>query len=211
MRAADGATYFRVALGILAAYLVIIRVSPVLITLLIAVAMALDAVDGYLAVWQASSGKVSLIDYLRAAAGNAKHAKQIKAIKQKVSESAKFGPRIDIAGDRVVEYVFWIVYSFVNVVPLFILIIIVIRHSFVDAFMAARGTSSKMKTKFAQIVFASNLWRSGINVVKFLAFSYLAFVYVWGYPAWIGYVLVTILVAYILVRGAAEIYDSTKG
>ena len=210
MRAADGATYFRVALGIFAAYLIIIKSNPILIALLIAVTMILDAVDGYLAVWQASKGRVSLIDYLRSAAGNAKYAKQIKAIKQKVSESARFGPRIDIAGDRVVEYVFWITYSFVNVIPLFVLILIVIRHSFVDAFMAARGTSSKMKTRFAQVVFASNLWRSGINVVKFLAFSYLAFVYVWAYPAWIGYVLVTILVAYILLRGAAEIYDSVK-
>ncbi len=210
MRAADATTYFRVALGIFAAYLVIIRQNPVLIMLLIAITMALDAADGYLAVWEASGRKVSLSDYLRSAAGDARYAKRIKEIKQKVSRSAKFGPRIDVAGDRVVEYVFWIVYSFVNVIPLFVLIIIVIRHSFVDAFMAARGTSSKMKTRFAKIVYSSNLWRSGINVVKFLTFSYLAFVYVWGWPIWIGYVLIAVLVTYILLRGAAEIYESTR-
>jgi phosphatidylglycerophosphate synthase len=123
-------------------------------------------------------------------------------------KNARFGPRIDVAGDRAVEYILWITYTYVGVLPLFVVFIAVIRHSFVDAFMAAKGTSSKMKTRFAQKVYSSNIGRGGINVVKFLAFSYLSLMYVWGYPAIIGYALVAILLAYIVIRGAAEIYEA---
>ena len=39
-------------------------------------------------------------------------------------------------------------------------------------------------------------------------FAYLPFVYISGYPIIVGYVLVTVLVAYIMLRGAAELYES---
>ncbi|MDE1761798.1 MAG: CDP-alcohol phosphatidyltransferase family protein [Candidatus Micrarchaeota archaeon] len=123
-------------------------------------------------------------------------------------KKSKFGPRLDVAGDRVTEYVFWIVFVVLNIVPIFILFIIVLRHSFVDAFMASKGTSSKMKTGFARRIYASDLFRGGIGVVKAVTFSYLTLVYLASWPLWIGYALVAILVVYILVRGIAEIYES---
>ena len=208
MRNADIATLIRVLLIVLVAYLIIAKFNPIAIIILIAVALLLDAVDGFLAVNQESHGAVGLATYISSLRGNAKAKQLVKGIKQRMSRSARFGPRIDVAGDRAVEYILWAVYTIAGVVPLFVLIIIIIRHSFVDAFMAAKGTSSKMKTKFAQIVYSSNLWRGGINVVKFLTFAYLSLVYVWDYPIWIGYVLITILVAYILLRGAAEICEA---
>ncbi len=210
MRAADAVTYFRTALAIVAVYLVIAKINPILITILIAVVMLLDAGDGYAAVWEGSGGKVSLTEYIKASIGDSRYAKRIKEIKLKLAKTAKRGPRLDVAGDRVVEYALWIVYTYVMVIPLFVLLVVVIRHSFVDALMASKGTSSKMKTKFAKLVYSSSIGRGGINVVKFLAFSYLAFVYVWGYPAVIGYVLVAILLAYILLRGAAEAYEALQ-
>jgi uncharacterized membrane protein YdbT with pleckstrin-like domain len=73
--------------------------------------------------------------------------------------------------------------------------------------MASRGTSSKPRTKFAKIIYSSNIGRGGINVVKFFAFAYLVLVYVSNYPLWIGLVLVAILVIYIVLRGIAEAYD----
>ncbi len=208
MRNADIATLIRVLLIVLVAYLILAKFNPIAIIILIAVALLLDAVDGFLAVNQESHGAVGLATYISSLRGNAKAKQLVKGIKQRMSRSARFGPRIDVAGDRAVEYILWAVYTIAGVVPLFVLIIIIIRHSFVDAFMAAKGTSSKMKTKFAQIVYSSNLWRGGINVVKFLTFAYLSLVYVWDYPIWIGYVLITILVAYILLRGAAEICEA---
>lgn len=209
MRSADATTLLRVAMIILAAYLVLARYDPWVTIAIIAVAMLLDAVDGYFAVREAGSGAVGIRAYAMSLAGDAKSRELVKRYKGRArSKAASFGPRIDVAGDRAVEYILWVVYTYVNVIPLFVIILVILRHSFADAVMAAKGTSSKMKTRFARIVYSSNLFRGGINVVKFLTFSYLALVYVSGYPAWIGYVLVTILVAYIMVRGAAEIYEA---
>ncbi|MEM3839104.1 MAG: CDP-alcohol phosphatidyltransferase family protein [Candidatus Micrarchaeaceae archaeon] len=210
MRAADAVTYFRVAVILFVAYLIIEKVNPIAIALLIAFAMLLDAFDGYAAVWEGSGGRISLIDYIRAAASRGAYANEIKKIKLRLARTAKHGPRIDVAGDRVVEYVLWIVYTYVAVIPLYVLFAVVIRHSFVDALMANRGTSSKMKTKLAKVVYSSSIGRGGINVVKFLAFSYLAFAYIWGWNIAVGYLLVAVLVAYIMVRGIAEAYESMQ-
>lgn len=208
MRSADAATLFRALLAIIIAYLIIARFSPIAIILLIGFTLALDAFDGYLAVRDISKGRVGIITYLKYAAGSGKSAAYVRSFKHKVSERFRFGPRMDIAGDRVVEYVFWITFTYVHAIPLFVLFIVVIRHSFVDALMGAKGTSSKLKTRFAKVIYSSSIGRGGINVVKFAAFSYLALAYIWGYPAYIGYVLVTLLLAYILLRGAAEVYES---
>ena len=65
-----------------------------------------------------------------------------------------------------------------------------------------------MKTGFAKAVYSSNIGRGFVNVVKFVTFAYLPFVYISGYPIIVGYVLVAVLVAYIMLRGAAELYES---
>lgn len=208
MRTADATTLLRVLLIVLVAYLILVQYDPIVIILFIAAAMAMDALDGFFAVNEVSKGKIGIVSYLGALGGDEDAKLTVRKAKQSLSKTSKFGQRIDVAGDRAVEYILWAVYTYVNVVPLFVFFIVIIRHSFVDAFMASKGTSAKMKTKFARIVYSSNLWRGGINVVKFLAFSYLSLVYIWAYPAWIGYVLVAILVAYILLRGAAEIYEA---
>lgn len=208
MRSADATTLFRVFLIVVAAYLVLAKFNPVVTIALIAIAMLLDAVDGFFAVSESSKGKVSFGTYLSAVSGNAQAKALVAQYKGKKTKASQFGPRIDVAGDRAVEYILWITYTVVGIVPLLITILVVIRHSFVDAVMASKGTSSKMKTKFAQVVYSSNLFRGGINVVKFAAFSYLALMYVWGYPAVIGYVLVAILFIYIMVRGAAELNEA---
>lgn len=193
---------------VLVAYLILGKYSPVVIITLIAVAMLLDAVDGFFAVNEASNGAVGASVYIRSVLGDKGSAHTVQGFKKRLSKAAKFGPRIDVAGDRAVEYILWVVYTVAGVIPIFVLFIVIIRHSFVDAFMAAKGTSSKMKTRFARVIYSSNLWRGGINVVKFLTFSYLSLVYIWSYPEWIGYVLVAILVSYILLRGAAELYEA---
>ena len=65
-----------------------------------------------------------------------------------------------------------------------------------------------MKTRFARAVYSSNIGRGGINVVKFATFSYLALMYISGYPSIIGYIMTAILVSYVLLRGAAEVYET---
>ncbi len=208
MRLADAITLFRTALVIAVAYMIMQMMHPYLIVALIAFAMLLDGVDGYAALWQESKGEVSFVEYLRATAGNPLLAERIKRFKERIQQHSPHGPRMDVAGDRVAEYVFWILFTYLNIIPIFVLFIIVIRHSFADALMGARGTSSKMKTGFARAVYSSNISRGGVNVAKFLTFSYLSLVYTLGYPIIIGYVLAGILVTIVLARGAAEIYES---
>ena len=209
MRLADATTLFRTALIFLVAYLVLIKFPGYVTVAIIAIAMLLDAVDGYFAVWEVSKGKVGFARYVRGAAlGDKKAREEIHKYKLEVSKVSRFGARIDIAGDRVAEYVLWILFTYLHLIPLIILLLVVVRHSFADAFMGAKGTSSKMKSKFANIVYKSNASRGAINIVKFLTFGYLVLEFVYSYPMIIGYALVGILFTFIMLRGAAEIYES---
>ncbi|MCL5412032.1 MAG: hypothetical protein M1474_00115 [Candidatus Marsarchaeota archaeon] len=197
MKPADAVVLLRTLMIFLVVYLILIKFDPIATIALIAISLALDAVDGYLAKY----GRVS-IETIKLYARHQPPKKKIKP--------TAYGARLDIAGDRVVEYTMWIVFTYVGIVPLWILLLIVLRHSFADALMGARGTSSKMKTRFARAVYASNIGRGGINVLKAVTYWYLVLVYVSGYPIIIGYALVGALVAYIMLRGAAEIYESMK-
>lgn len=210
MRSADATTYIRTAMAMLVVFLVIAKFYSAAIIFLIAVVMALDGLDGYMAVSEESKGKIGFFQYFSAALGNKALKEKVSSIKHSIKKHAPHGARMDVAGDRVVEYSFWIVFTYLHVLPIYVLLIIVTRHSFVDALMASKGTSSKMKTRIGKAMYSSNIARGGINVVKFLAFSYLVLMYTAGYPATIGYILVGILVAYILARGFAEVYESVK-
>ncbi len=207
MRSADIITLIRTLLVFPIAYAILTRYNPWITILLIVIMFVMDALDGYAALYEASKGKLDFLTYFRGSLGDSK-AKDIVNRYKKGYKSSIYGPRIDIAGDRVTEYVFWIVFVYVNIIPVWVLFLIVLRHSFVDAIMGAKGTSSKTKSAFARIVYSSPLGRGGIAVVKVVTFSYLVLVYVSGYPIIIGYVLVAILVGYILLRGIAELYDN---
>ena len=207
IRSADLVTYIRTALIIVVAYLVIVKFNAFAIIVLLAVAMLSDAIDGYFAVRDESKGKIGFVTYVRAATGDKRKWDIVHKIKQRVGKSAPYGPRIDIAGDRISEYVLWVTFAFLHIVPLFILFIIIIRHSFADALLGAKGTSSKMHSRIARSLYASNISRAGIQITKFVTFAYLVLVFVLSYPLWIGYVLIGILTAYILIRGVAEIFE----
>ncbi len=208
IRSADAVTLIRTAMVFLIVYLVFIKFSPAITILLLIIMFVLDAVDGFFGIREASGNKVGLATYVKAALGEERAKKIVSYYKKRERAIAKFGPRIDVAGDRIIEYTLWIAFTYIGIIPLFVLFIVIIRHSFADALMGARGTSSKMKTRFAKLVYSSNIGRGGINVVKIVTFAYLILVYVSSYPISIGYALIAILVTYILVRGAAEIYES---
>lgn len=209
MRSADAATILRVLIAVLVVYLVLILFNPYIIFILILAERVIDALDGYLARREVSKGTFGFWRYVQGAVFKDPSAKkEIGKYNEMLQKAAPYGGRFDIAGDRAVEYIFWALYSFLGLVPLFVFIIVIIRHSFVDALMGAKGTASKTKSRFARIVYSSNIGRFLINVPKVAAFSYLAFVYIYGWPLWIGYVLVAILVAMILLRGAAEVYEA---
>ena len=209
MRSADAATMFRVLLAVAVVYLVLIKFDPWIIFLVILIERVTDALDGYFARSEVSRGKLGFVRYVQGAVfGNIKARSDIVKYNAALQKSAPYGGRLDIAGDRAVEYIFWALYSVLGLVPLFVFIIVIVRHTFVDALMGAKGTSSKMRSRFARFIYASNFGRFMINVPKVAAFSYLAFVYIYGWPLWIGYVLVAVLVGWILLRGFAEAWET---
>jgi len=207
MRSADFITLVRTLLVFPIAYAILVRYNPWITILLIVIMFAMDAFDGYAALFEASKGKLDFLTYLRASVGDSKAREVVGRYKRGYKGSA-YGPRIDIAGDRVTEYVFWIVFVYLNLIPIWVLFLIVLRHSFVDAIMGAKGTSSKAKGAFARIMYTSALGRGGAGALKVITFSYLVLVYVSGYPIIIGYVLTALLVVYILLRGISELYDN---
>ena len=208
LRSADATTIVRTLLVVLLAYMIIVKFSVIADITLFALIIVMDALDGFFAVHEETKGAIGFSYYLRAALGNPKAHAKVKEAKLSLSKSAPHGARFDVAGDRIVEYVPWIVFTYLHVLPLFLIFIVVIRHSFADALLGARGTSSKMKSAFAKAAYASNASRFGINALKFITFSYLMLVYVASYPLWLGLALAALLVVYILVRGAAEIYEA---
>ncbi len=211
MRAADAATILRMLIVALVVYLIVIRYDALITVLLFVVATALDAVDGYLAAWQASGYRLGFLTYARASIGRDRlamsRASKYKSISAKQSG---FGPRMDVAGDRFAEYAMWVVFAAVSIIPLFIVMAVIFIHSIADAMMGARGTSSHMRTRFAKAVYTSNASRGLINVLKIATFGYLMLVYIDAYPMVYGYVLMYALFAFIAVRGAAEIIEGAR-
>lgn len=210
MRSADASTIIRIGIVLFVLYLIIIQVNPIISIALLAIAFIMDGVDGFFALREASKGKISISMYLDYSLGNKKYAKKIKSLKESIGKTAKHGPRFDIAADRITEYALWVLFTVLGIVPFFVLIIVIIRHSIADAFLGMKGTSSKMKTSIAKMFYASSVSRGGVNIVKFVTFSYLILVYVSGFPILPAYILIFILVLFILVRGTAEVYESLQ-
>ena len=69
MRSADKATVIRLLILFVALYLVILKVNPAIPIALFAISLALDGVDGYLALRQQSKGTISFMEYMRYATG----------------------------------------------------------------------------------------------------------------------------------------------
>ena len=97
MRAADATTLFRTLLIAVVVYLILIKFDPILTVLIFVIATLLDGIDGYLAVWQESKGKVTLSMYIKSFRDK-RLKKTVKSYKENISKHAKFGPRMDIAG-----------------------------------------------------------------------------------------------------------------
>ncbi len=208
MRSADLITLVRTFLVFPIVYLIFVKFNPVAILLLMLIMFVLDALDGFAAVGEASSGKVTFFDYLSAVSGNPAKKKLVSRYKNSISIKYSYSGRLDIAGDRVIEYVLWITFVYLTLIPIWVLFIVVLRHSFVDAMFAVKGTSSRLKNRFASALYTSALGRFFGAALKGMAFGYLVLVYVWGWPLTVGYVLVATAVIYILIRGIADIYEA---
>jgi len=144
------------------------------------------------------------------------------------------GAVIDIAGDRVVENVYWVVCEHLNLIPVWAPLVMLLRSFAVDAVRSlalaegktAFGDKTMMQSRFGRWLAASRLHRALYGGAKVVAFVYLIVQYgfmLWAEqdpprfagwaPYWpaivgVGLVLALFSVIYGLARGAVVIYDA---
>lgn len=96
-------------------------------------------------------------------------------------ETSLLGGALDIATDRAVEIVLWVVYAHLDLVPVVVPLVIIIRGALVDSIRdlgAQRGISAHamMRTRPGRWLVASPVMRTGYALVKITAFLALAMV-----------------------------------
>lgn len=140
-------------------------------------------------------------------------------------EVSDLGAVMDIAIDRVVENVYWIVYAHLALVPVWVALIVVSRGIITDAirgFVLARGDTAfgMMKTPWARWLVSGRPMRAFYGGIKAVVFAALALFMglreMYPDAAWIDplytflYILVIITVATTLLRGIPVIIESRR-
>lgn len=138
-------------------------------------------------------------------------------------ETSELGSVMDIAIDRVVENVYWIVYADLGLVPVWVALIVVARGIITDAlrgFVLAKGKTAfdMMQTPWARWLVSGRPMRAFYGGIKAVVFSVLALfmaLRLWVPNAeWLTplgtllFVLVLVTVATTLLRGIPVIIES---
>jgi len=94
-------------------------------------------------------------------------------------ETSLLGSVLDIAADRAVEIVLWVVFADLNLIPLAIPIVVIIRGTVVDALRSAGASQGQTpfsitSSKWGQRIVASPPMRTGYGIAKGVAFCSLA-------------------------------------
>jgi len=134
------------------------------------------------------------------------------------------GSVLDIAIDRVVENVLWIVFAHLGMVPVWVPILFIVRSFVVDGLrgyaLAARGQSAfgMMHSQWGRFLVAGRLMRGSYGLAKGLAFGALALA--WSLPLmpaemagglawvpWARHILVYLSVIMCVARGVPVLLD----
>lgn len=109
-------------------------------------------------------------------------------VARKFNETSKFGAVLDILGDRIVENIYWIVFSYLGWIPVWIPLVVVTRGIITDGLRSvaleqgytAFGSSTMMSGKISKFIVASNFSRFSYALFKALAFALLILVHAPG-------------------------------
>ncbi len=149
---------------------------------------------------------------------------------RRLQESTMLGSVLDIAGDRVVETVLWIVLADLRLVPVWIPIVVISRDVLTDSIRSyvfrfgftAFGQKTMMRTPLGRFLTGSPWMRTAYAILKAVTFSWLLAVSVldrvpsgwWTIPsAWIttgfsiGYWLAVCTATICLIRGIPVIIE----
>jgi CDP-diacylglycerol--glycerol-3-phosphate 3-phosphatidyltransferase len=153
-------------------------------------------------------------------------------VARKRNSTSQFGAVFDIAGDRIVETVLWVYFAYLQVVPVWIPFLVIVRGGIVDALrsmsyaegMTAFGEKNMMRSELTRWLTAGRFMRGLYGFAKAAGFVFLAGYY--GYiqpdsagslvhtiysPAWVrafGWMWVWLSVILLVVRGLPVILDA---
>lgn len=151
-------------------------------------------------------------------------------IARRYGETSSFGALFDIAGDRIVENIFWMYFAVIGLISVWVPIIVVSRGFLTDllrtmAFAKGKtpfGEKTMMESAWARVLVSSRSSRGIYAGLKIAAFCYLAALLVLKSAALkfgitspgvlhiCGQVLVYIVVVMCVVRGFPVIWDGRK-
>ena len=146
-------------------------------------------------------------------------------IVRKQNQTSVFGGVFDIAGDRIVENVFWIYFAVNGQIPVWIPVIVVSRSFLIDGVRSvtlkhgktAFGENTMMRAGWARALTASRATRGTYNFAKAFTFLYLAGVNLFKHADFhfkridhlerAGIILSVVTVALCLIRGLPVVID----
>ncbi len=145
-------------------------------------------------------------------------------VARKRNETSVFGSIFDIAIDRVVENVLWVVLADLGLVPIWVAIIFITRSSIVDSIRYAaisRGETAfgSIRSQLGRILVSGRFMRALYGALKAATFGWVFFLQplpmlfpeVWGQHSvsalWIGAVLVYASVIVCLLRAFPVIFE----
>ncbi len=152
-------------------------------------------------------------------------------VARKRNETSTFGAVFDIAGDRIVENVLWIIFADLNLIPVWVPLLVISRGFIVDGLralsmqegMTAFGDKNMMRSPFTTWLTAGRFMRAFFGYVKALAFVFLAGLVAWEHHdttntligslysqdwyRYLGWGLVWMAVALTVIRGIPVIVD----
>jgi CDP-diacylglycerol--glycerol-3-phosphate 3-phosphatidyltransferase len=142
-------------------------------------------------------------------------------VARKRGETSLLGSVLDIATDRTLEYVLWVVYAHLGLIPVAVPIIVLIRGTFVDAIRSMGmkdGVSpfGQIRLPLNRFLVSSRFMRAFYGVVKTLAAALLTLAYALsgkpGQPGiyFAGVVFTWVSVITCLLRGFPVVIEGLK-
>ncbi len=151
-------------------------------------------------------------------------------VARRTGSVSRLGSALDVAMDRLVEFILWVCFSDLGLIPVWVPLVVITRGLIVDAVRAlvlAQGETAfgMMHSRLGRFLVSSRFMRDFYGVTKTCAFLALAGVHalerqmaqagaspmllgalLWIYPA--GYALTVLAVVLCLARGIPVLFDA---
>ena len=144
-------------------------------------------------------------------------------VARKLNETSLLGSVLDIATDRTLEYVLWVVYAHLGLIPVIVPIIVIIRGTLVDAVRSVRMKSGlsafdQIQSRLNKFLVSSRFMRAFYGIAKGAAAGFLTLAYalqsnpgVWSNAIYqTGLVFTWISVCLCIIRGVPVLIEGIK-